>query len=55
MARLSKADWNKLQKATGMKKGSLQRGVKWTVSKERKGWTRMAAKASAVKGGSDAV
>lgn len=45
MARLSKADWNKLKKATGVNKGTLLRpskAVKWSTGKTRKGWTKLA-------------
>lgn len=54
MARLSKADWNKLKQATGAYKGTLQRGVKWTISKDRKSWTRK-AKALEDKGEGNAI
>jgi hypothetical protein len=62
LARLSKADWNKLKKATGMYKGTLLRpskAVKWAPDKDRKRWAKIAKAKSgsmaADKGGSDAV
>ena len=45
MARLSKADWNKLKKVMGVNKGELLRpskAVKWTTGKNRKAWGRQA-------------
>jgi len=43
VARLSKKDWNKLKKVMGNYKGTLQRGVKWTTGRERRGWTKKVA------------
>lgn len=34
MARLSKADWNKLKKQMGTFKGTLLKGVKWTTGRK---------------------
>lgn len=55
MARLSKADWNKLKQSTAPYKGALIRGVKWNPSKDRAKWLKK-VKAQAVKpesGGDD--